>query len=196
MRHWDNLLDLSTGVNPDFFGFIFYSKSPRYFQDQERKIPNEIPPEKRVGVFVNEKLNIIKSISLKFDIKIIQLHGSESPEYCQKLIDEGFTIIKAFGIKTTQDLEPIKSYTAHCHYFLLDTKTKTHGGSGEKFDWQILDQLPGTKPFFLSGGIDVNDIKEIKNLQKEAFAIDINSRFEIKPGLKDISKISTFKSTF
>jgi len=193
MRERDNLRELAEKVNPDFTGFIFYPNSPRYFLDGTEEIPNEILSENRVGVFVNAPLAEVIGLAEMFKIKNIQLHGNETPEFCKAIIDEGFTVIKAFGIVEIKDFDQMGKYVKSCHYFLFDTKTNDYGGSGKKFNWAMIDQVKIQKPFFLSGGVDLGDIEEIKNLKNQPFAIDINSRFEINPGKKDIEKIKLFK---
>lgn len=193
MREPGNLTELAEKVNPDYVGFIFHPNSPRYFLNGTEEIPGKIAPEKCVGVFVDSPLAEVTGLAEMFQIKNIQLHGNESPEYCKKLMNEGFTVIKAFGIMEAADLKQTENYTGSCHHFLFDTKTEKYGGSGKKFDWKILDEFESKLPFFLSGGIDVTDVDYIKNLKNLPYAIDINSRFEISPGLKDVEKISLFK---
>ena len=196
MRDSENLRELFDQVNPDFVGFIFHPGSPRYFLDGSEDIPDELPPEKRTGVFVNNSMEDIVGEAEYFDIRNIQLHGSESPEFCRMLREKGFTIIKAFGIKSEDDFQTLEDYKAVCDFFLFDTKTPKHGGSGKKFNWDILDKVDISKPYFLSGGIDLEDVDAMLNLKQMPFAIDINSRFEIEPGLKNIQKISAFKNKF
>lgn len=193
MRDSENLRELVDQVNPDFVGFIFHPGSPRYFLDGSEDIPDELPPEKRTGVFVNNNMEDIVGEAEYFDIKNIQLHGSESPEFCRMLREKGFTVIKAFGIKSKDDFQKHEDYKAVCDFYLFDTKTPQHGGSGKKFNWHMLDKVEVSKPYFLSGGIDVGDIDEIHKLKHQPFAIDINSRFENEPALKDIEKIKKFK---
>ena len=193
MRERDNLAELAEKVNPDFTGFIFHPKSPRYFLDGTEEIPDEILPENRVGVFVNATKAEVLGLARMFQLNNIQLHGNETHEFCKAIIDEGFTVIKAFGIKEIEDFDQLGKYVKSCHYFLFDTKTNDYGGSGKKFNWAMIDQVKIQKPFFLSGGVDSVDVKEIKNLKNQPFAIDINSRFEINPGKKDIEKIKLFK---
>lgn len=194
MRERANLRDLAEKVNPDFVGFIFYPETARYFLDGTEEIPEKIAPEKRVGVFVNAPIAEVTGLAKMFQIKNIQLHGHETPEYCRKIMDAGYMVVKAFGISGVADLKKVEAYQHACHYFLFDTKTENHGGSGKKFDWKILDQYKFQKPFFLSGGIDAANVHEISDLKTKPYAIDINSRFELSPGVKDIVKIELFKS--
>lgn len=194
MRDPENIRQLGEKVDPDFVGFIFYPGSVRYFPDGPEEIPAELPPEKRTGVFVNSSLTEIIGLARMFGLRNIQLHGSESTEFCRKLKETGFTVIKAFGISQKEDLMKTGGFTGSCDFFLFDTKTKKHGGSGRKFNWKMLDDVEISRPWFLSGGIDLLDVAAIKKLKSKPFAIDINSRFEIAPGRKDIQKILAFKN--
>ena len=194
MRDPENLRKLVDQVNPDFVGFIFHPGSPRYFLDGSEDIPEELPPEKRTGVFVNNSMEDIVGEADYFDIRNIQLHGSESPAICNELMAKGFTVIKAFGIKSEDDFQKIEDYKEVCDFYLFDTKTNTHGGSGQKFNWQMLDRIKISKPYFQSGGIDLDDVNDILNLKQQPYAIDINSRFEIRPAFKDNEKIKNFKT--
>jgi phosphoribosylanthranilate isomerase len=194
MREPENLRKLLNEINPDFVGFIFHPGSPRYFLDGPEEIPAGLAPEKRTGVFVNSSFEEVTGLAEMFNIKNIQLHGGESPQFCSSLKKAGYTVIKAFGIKTVEDFQQMNAYEEFCDFFLFDTKTPGHGGSGKKFNWEMLNKIEISKPYFLSGGIDADDVDGIKNLRQNPFAIDINSRFEIMPGLKDIEKIKTFKN--
>lgn len=194
MRDPENIRELMQLVDPDFVGFIFHPGSVRYFLDGPEVIPAELPPEKRTGVFVNSSLEEITGLSRMFGLRNIQLHGSESPEFCSTLKNAGFSVIKAFGISQKEDLMKIENFTGSCDFFLFDTKTNKHGGSGRKFNWKWLNDTEISSPWFLSGGIDLPDVSEIKKLKSKPFAIDINSRFEIEPGIKDIQKIIALKN--
>lgn len=179
----------------DFIGLIFYSKSPRYainLLPQELSVlPDSVD---RVGVFVNEDIENIAELKNKYSLTHIQLHGHESPEFCEKCLELG-KVIKAFNISEISDLAKVKEYVEVCDYFLFDTKTSGYGGSGLKFDWRILNAYHENIPFFLSGGISESDIDNINNLSLPLlYALDLNSRFEIEPGLKDINKLSNFMS--
>jgi phosphoribosylanthranilate isomerase len=190
----ENLRELENRVSPDFIGFIFYPKSKRNFFRGNGQIHQAIPPEKRVGVFVNENLPTIIETAKQLEISTIQLHGNETPAFCADLKKKGFRIIKAFGIRNAEDFSRYREYEGCCDFFLLDTKTEKHGGSGQKFDWQLLDDFPSETPYLLSGGIAPGDEEKIGQLKKKPFALDINSRFETEPGTKDIERILTFKS--
>jgi phosphoribosylanthranilate isomerase len=182
-------------LNPDYIGFIFYKHSKRYIGDQiieeiHRLIPTNIL---KVGVFVDEPFHSLLEKYRLNKLNILQLHGSELPGYCLKLKKRGITVIKAFLITEDFDFECIKSYEPCCDYYLFDTAGLTVGGTGIKFNWDLINQYKGSKPFFLSGGIGASDCHSIRNiLHPELFAVDVNSGFETKPGIKDILKVSTF----
>jgi len=177
---------------PDYMGFIFYRNSSRYAAEELTPIQTSGMVENviKVGVFVNEEFQMIKQICLDFQIDTVQLHGTESPVLCQKLKDFGYSVIKSFGIYDEFDFEELNAYEKHCDFFLFDIKTSTYGGSGKRFEWDLLKQYQLNIPYFLSGGITLNDLDEIKTIKdKNLFAIDVNSRFEIEAGLKDTSKV-------
>lgn len=189
MRDSDNIRELMK-VKPDYMGMIFYPKSARYVENMPA-MDLDIP---LVGVFVNEFTEVILQKSKEFGFSMVQLHGNESVEQSQELKDLGFELIKVFGVMDQLPLKEMKPYVSVVDYFLFDTKTPKHGGSGEKFDWSILSSYNLEKPFFLSGGIDLEDLAIIRNLDLPLLhAVDINSRFELKPALKDIKKIQSFK---
>ncbi len=183
-------------LQPDYMGFIFYGKSPRLISDVSAELIKYIPSEiKTVGVFVNEDLENVKDKVNLLKLKAVQLHGSESTEYCAELKSTFPTleVIKAFGIDEDFDFSALEPYLAVADYFLFDTKTKAHGGSGKTFNWSVLDRYTYTKPYFLSGGIDLEHTTAIKNINDDRlYALDINSRFETEPGLKDAAKIKEF----
>ncbi len=183
-------------LQPDYLGFIFYAKSPRLISEVSAELIKYIPSEiKTVGVFVNEELEKVKDKVNLLKLKAVQLHGSESPEYCEALKSTFPTleVIKAFGIDEDFDFSALQPYLKAADYFLFDTKTKVHGGSGKTFNWSVLDQYTYTKPYFLSGGIDLEHSTAIKKINDERlYALDINSRFETEPGLKDAAKIKEF----
>ena len=189
MRDSDNIRELME-VKPDFMGMIFYQKSSRYVEE----LPQTDLDVATVGVFVNESTEVIQEKSKKFGFQMVQLHGSESVEQAEELKLLGFKVIKVFGVMDQLPLEEMKPYESTVDYFLFDTKTSQHGGSGQKFDWSILESYDLDKPFFLSGGIDLEDLESIKALNiPQLYAVDINSRFERAPAVKDIQKIKSFK---
>ncbi len=201
MRDADNISELIK-LKPDYMGFIFYDKSKRFVSNfPEVEIPSDI---KKVGVFVNEAIDDVIEIAEKNKLEAIQLHGNESPEYCNQLrhselVSEShpIEIFKAFSIDNNFDFSKTDAYQKVCDFLLFDTKGKDYGGNGVKFNWQVLDKYKGETPFLLSGGISKIDVSEIKKISHKAFlGIDINSGFEIEPALKNINDIKEFKQNF
>jgi phosphoribosylanthranilate isomerase len=194
MRDPGNLIELIK-LKPDFVGFIFYPKSKRFVPDDiANKIVDIVPKEtEKVGVFVNELASeIIRKINL-FGLDLVQLHGDESPEYCKDLISIGIKTIKAFGIDNNFDFSTLIEYEDFCDYFLFDTKDSSYGGTGKKFDWLKLEEYKLSKPFFLSGGIGIADVEGIKKLDSlPIYSLDVNSKFELEPALKNISLLKEF----
>ena len=193
MRNPQNITRLLE-LKPDFIGFIFYKKSARYVDHLSSEVVNLIPSSiQKVGVFVNEEVEEMLRISQKYQLNSIQLHGKESIEICQQVKAAGLICIKAFSIEKPEDFAATKAYESYADYFLFDTKTPSHGGSGIKFDWSMLQNYKGETPFFLSGGISFEDTEKIKKLiHPLLFCLDINSRFEIEPGMKDIQVVKHF----
>jgi len=180
---------------PDFIGFIFYPGSKRYVgKTPDRSLFNNIPSGiLKTGVFVNGEPSLIVETTKSYGLDLVQLHGDESAKYCKSLQKAGITIIKAFGISNSFDFTTLEKYVEVCEYFLFDSKTGNGGGSGSKFDWAKMEEYHLGKSFFLSGGIGPEDAASIRQIKhKSLFAIDINSRFEIRPGLKDKNMIETF----
>jgi phosphoribosylanthranilate isomerase len=180
-------------------GFIFWEKSARYFDGIIPELPKSI---KKVGVFVNETVDgILKKIE-KHDLQAVQLHGNESVEFCMDLknkIDNAVEIIKVFSVNDEFDFEVLKLFESVCDYFLFDTKGKLPGGNGTTFDWEVLKNYPSTKPFFLSGGIGIEELENVKQVLKTSlpiYAIDVNSKFEIEPGLKNIELLNLMVESF
>lgn len=187
----------------DFAGFIFYPKSPRYIGEMssvlrsEFKVVSSKPNIQKVGVFVNAAIEDIKKAIADFDLQLVQLHGDESPEFCLEL-QQYILIIKAFRINNETDIDDIvEPFENACNYYLFDTVTKLYGGSGEKFNWDMLRKAQINKPFFLSGGISLDDIEKVKSFQHPyLYAIDVNSKFEVSAGVKDMDKVKSFVSNF
>lgn len=197
MRHHQNILDL-VSLEPDYIGFIFYPKSPRYAGNILKPETTALIPEhiRKTGVFVNAESKTIKEICQKFGLNTVQLHGKESIDQCRELKEEGYEVIKAFSLKDKKDIEKTDAYKEVCDFFLFDTPTKQHGGSGQKFDWSILSGFEPARPFFLSGGIESGDAPGIlKKCPTTPYALDINSRFETEPGLKNLGTIEQFIKT-
>ena len=182
MKYSENILEVSQ-LLPDYLGFIFYEKSSRFFDGEIPEISESV---KKVGVFVNATLEEIKSKIKKYDLDLIQLHGNETPEFCSNLKQESIEIIKVFSVDDDFDFKILEAYENVCDYFLFDTKGKLHGGNGFTFNWQILEKYKSKKPLFLSGGIGIEEIAKIKTLNLPIFAIDVNSKFEMEPGLKNV----------
>ena len=194
MKYPDNILEVSQ-LLPDYMGFIFWEKSSRFFDGEIPNLPKSI---QKVGVFVNTSFDEIVSKIKKYHLDLIQLHGNESVELCTDLKKENIQIIKVFSVNDDFDFNVLEPYEAVCDYFLFDTKGKLPGGNGIVFDWKVLETYPSKKPFFLSGGIGIEEIASVKQLLKTNLpihAIDINSKFEIEPGLKNIELLKEFKNT-
>lgn len=176
----------------DFMGFIFYAKSPRYVGELIRNISSNIS---KVGVFVDEDINVLEKLCVANDLQYVQLHGNESVEYCSALKKRNIGVIKAFRVKTDGDLKDINRYKDVTDYFLFDTKSSVYGGSGKSFDWSILFNRDIPVPFFISGGINLDNIEELLKLELNNFVgIDINSGFEESPGNKELDKIKKLKT--
>ncbi|CAN1558471.1 TrpF Phosphoribosylanthranilate isomerase [Flavobacteriaceae bacterium] len=190
MKFPENILEVGA-LLPDFMGFIFWEKSSRYFDGEIPMLPKSI---KKVGVFVDESFEIIVSKIDKHKLNCIQLHGNETVEFCQKLKELPIEIIKVFSIKDNFDFEILKEFESVCDYFLFDTKGELPGGNGTTFDWNLLKKYPSNKPFFLSGGIGIEEIKLLKEMNLPIYGIDVNSKFEIEPGLKNTELLKSFQS--
>jgi phosphoribosylanthranilate isomerase len=187
MKYPDNILEVGA-LLPDYMGFIFWEKSARYFDGIIPELPKSI---RKAGVFVNGTVEeIVKKIK-KYDLQAVQLHGNESVAFCSNLknnIDSTIEIIKVFSVNDNFNFEVLKPFEEVSDYFLFDTKGKLPGGNGTTFDWKVLEKYPSTKPFFLSGGIGIEELEAVKQIVKTnlpVYAIDINSKFEIEPGLKN-----------
>ena len=187
MRNAENIREVSA-LGIDLMGFIFWPKSSRYVSEPPSYLPTDC---KRVGVFVDASLEDIRQHIHDYQLDIVQLHGHESPEFAKAL--KPAIIIKAFNIATAEDLKQTKPYEGIVDYFLFDTKAQLPGGSGEQFDWSVLSQYEGTTPFLLSGGIGPDDAERIKTFHHErCIGIDLNSRFELAPALKDVHQLKEF----
>lgn len=196
MRDTENISGV-TSARPDYIGFIFYPESKRFVgadfsYEKLMMIPETI---KKVGVFVNEIPGIVLKNCQCLDLDVVQLHGNEIPEYCRQIKQAGITVFKAFSVDENFDFEILKSYSGVCDSFLFDTKGHLPGGTGQKFDWQLLEKYQGETPFFLSGGITPDDLEAIQQFNHpQLYGLDINSGFEISPALKDIEKVRKFIS--
>ena len=206
MRDADNIRDISA-LGVDMIGLIFYPPSPRYVQQFSSGagiIPDYAPDmgktPLRVGVFVDDMPQNIVTRVYNYKLDYIQLHGNEPRETLENLratidpdIKPKVKIIKAISVSSAEDIKKYKEYVGAADLFLFDTKCKTVGGSGEQFDWQVLQAYDGDVPFLLSGGIGPDDVERIKNFHHpKCIGIDLNSKFEIEPALKDVEKLKQF----
>jgi phosphoribosylanthranilate isomerase len=195
MKYPNNILEVGS-LLPDYMGFIFWDKSARYFDGTLPTLPKTI---KKTGVFVNASQDEILSKVTNHDLQAVQLHGHESVAFCQDLkntLANTIEIIKVFSVDSEFDFNQIEPFETVCDYFLFDTKGKLPGGNGTTFDWKVLEQYPSQKPFFLSGGIGLDEIDLVKQILKTdlpIYAIDVNSKFEIEAGLKNKEKLDRFK---
>jgi len=186
MKFSENISEIES-LKPDFMGFIFYKKSKRFFNESKLILNDKI---NRVGVFVNQDISEVIKIVKKHKLNYAQLHGEEDVKYCLS-IKSICKVIKVFKIDNTFNFDSIKKFENVSDYFLFDTKTNLHGGSGKKFDWTILKNYNSKKYFFLSGGISEDDVEEIKKIKKihPIIGIDINSKFELPNLKKDRKRI-------
>lgn len=195
MKFTENIQQVAA-LQPDYLGFIFYEKSKRNFEGIIPAFPKSI---KKTGVFVNEYLEILVSLAEEYQLEAIQLHGDEAVSYINELKNHlpKIEIIKVFSIKDSFDFDVLKPYLETVDYFLFDTKGEEKGGNGIQFDWRVLEKYPFQKPFFLSGGIglyDVEKLQEIIQSNLPIYGLDVNSKFEIEPGKKNIEALKKFKN--
>lgn len=191
-------IDRLSDIGATFAGMIFYPKSPRYvlrhLTTAQIKKENRV---NKVGVFVNASTDHVLQMVDECRLHMVQLHGDESPKYCEKIADY-ISVVKAFRLSDNDHIEwMIKPYMGVCDMFLFDTEGAGYGGTGKKFNWKVLEGSIIGKPFFLSGGIQPDDTDKLKAFALEPvanalFAIDINSKFEISPGVKDMDKVAKF----
>lgn len=212
MRDAQNIREVSQ-LGVDMIGMIFYPKSPRYVEMQSSHagiIPDYAKEDigvsvssktpARVGVFVDDMVQNIVTRVVNYHLDYVQLHGNEPREMCENLrstldpdIRPGIKIIKAISVSDASDIQKYKEYVGAVDLFLFDTKCKTMGGSGQQFDWQVLEQYDGEVPFLLSGGIGPEDASCLHAFHHpKCIGIDLNSRFEIEPGVKDVEKLKGF----
>ena len=211
MRDAQNIREVSQ-LGVDMIGMIFYPKSPRYVEMQSSHagiIPDYVKEDiniksakspARVGVFVDDMVQNIVTRVVNYRLDYVQLHGNEPREMCENLrltldpdIRPGIKIIKAISVSDASDIQKYKEYVGAVDLFLFDTKCKTVGGSGQQFDWQVLEQYDGEVPFLLSGGIGPEDASRLHAFHHpKCIGIDLNSRFEIEPGVKDAEKLKGF----
>jgi len=193
-KHQKNIAEIEL-LNPDYIGFIFYKNSSRNFSNSKIELAGNAL---KVGVFVNESFEEIIRLKSKYNLDLVQLHGDESSKFCEKLFNAKIKVIKSFNIDKKFNFNNLKIYNKFCKYFLFDTKGELYGGNGVVFDWRILENYNEQTFYFLSGGIGLENFKELSlflktNAAKKCIAIDVNSKFEIKPGIKDTVKLKEFK---
>jgi len=193
MKSPENIKAVSE-LKPNLMGFIFYPKSPRYAEPLNTQALEALPPAiKKIGVFVNESLENILTIMYKYKLDGAQLHGAEMAGICGELKSVGYIVIKVFPIAEAYNFRVTKAYEGTCNYFLFDTKTEAYGGSGVKFNWKILNEYSGKTPFLLSGGIAADDAAAILKIEHPQFAgVDLNSKFEVSPGFKNLELLNGF----
>jgi phosphoribosylanthranilate isomerase len=196
MRDPENISGVVAAL-PDYLGFIFYPKSKRFVGFGPSLEVLDIIPDttKKVGVFVDETPEKVLKIVQNWKLNVVQLHGHETPEYCQQIQGSGIPVFKAFSVDESFDFDTLDAYSGVCNYFLFDTKGQLLGGTGQKFNWQLLENYKGGVPFFLSGGIGPDDLEAVLSFSHlQLFGIDINSGFEISPALKKVENVKYFIS--
>lgn len=192
MREPENIVAIAA-LAPDYLGFIFWAPSSRYVNQSTPTLTEEI---KKIGVFVDATLDYIETIIKEHQLQAVQLHGNETSAYCKQIQYLGVEVIKAFSIQNDFDFSELKAYENSCDFFLFDTKGELPGGNGYCFDWSILKAYPSKKPFFLSGGIGIENVEDLQKLLKTnlpIYAIDVNSKFESAPGIKKVNELRQFK---
>lgn len=192
LKHPDNILEVAQ-LLPDYMGFIFYEKSPRYCNAILPEVPKSI---QKVGVFVQASISEIITKVKNYNLDLVQLHGGESVSFCQELLAtlhleklEKVQLIKVFSVENELDTKHIATFETCCDFFLFDTKSPSYGGTGNAFDWSILQHYSSAKPYFLSGGISLENLTVIKQLNHSPYALDVNSKFEDVPGVKNSTQL-------
>jgi phosphoribosylanthranilate isomerase len=187
----DNILEVAA-LQPDYLGFIFFEKSTRNFIGSIPELSESII---KTGVFVDASIEFVIEKIKEYNFGAVQLHGKESPEYCEKINNLGVEVFKVLSIKNDFDFEILKPYESVVDYFLFDTKGEHPGGNGFVFDWSVLKKYTSEIPFILSGGIGLNEVEAIKEIMQSdlpVYALDLNSKFEIKPALKNAGALKKF----
>ena len=203
LREPENILAVAS-LPVDWLGFIFYAKSPRAVKadlgEWLSKQEEALTGKKRVGVFVNAEIEEVLNAVHDFQLDYVQLHGEESPEYCQLIRNLMETtsmrkaqLIKAFRVSEAFNFDSVYHYASHCAFVLFDTMGKNHGGNGTQFNWELLNKYQGVTPFLLSGGIGPEDVEAVQAFRHpQLYGIDVNSKFETSPGVKDFEALKTF----
>ncbi len=195
MRDAANIADIAL-LPIDYMGFILYPKSPRFIFKIQNAIRSVLSERiKKTAVSVNLSQQLLLDVVNEFNFSAVQVHGKESPEYCNFLKKEKpeLTIFKAVGVDAHFDFNSLTDYRNEIDFFLFDTKSEAHGGTGKKFSWHVLDSYKLEKPFFLSGGISLDDVETLKLFNHpQCVGYDINSRFERAPALKNVELVAQF----
>lgn len=195
LKHPGNIREV-LALQPDYIGFICYAGSKRFIDKLDANWLSDLKGVKKTGVFVNADIHRVTSAIQQYGFEAVQLHGDETPAYCTALADRGVETIKAFGIDERFDWGVLETYETVVDYYLFDTQSAQHGGTGKRFDWKLLGGYQGRKPFFLSGGIGADNITDALTLgDGRLYALDLNSRFETAPGIKDIASLKNTLQT-
>ncbi len=194
MRDDDNIRAIAS-IDPDYMGFIFYKGSSRHVSMATPNLPSSI---KKVGVFVNASYDTIVEKINTHNLQAVQLHGEETPEFCKSLQGHNVEIIKVFSIKNAFNFDTLSPYESVCDFYLFDTKGPLSGGNGYCFDWSVLENYPSTKPYFLSGGIGLENLDQLQEFKTSVaatycHAVDVNSKFEVSPAKKNKESLEKFK---
>jgi phosphoribosylanthranilate isomerase len=187
----ENILAVAA-LKPDYLGFIFFEKSARNFTGE---IPVLDAAITKTGVFVDASFEFVKNKIEEYDFRAVQLHGKESAEFCRQLKKLGVEVFKVFSVKYDFDFMRLNEYEGIVDSFLFDTKGEYPGGNGETFDWKVMKNYTSQTPFILSGGIGLDEVKSVAEIRKTGLpihALDLNSKFEKKPAVKDIEKLKEF----
>jgi len=187
LKHPDNIREVMA-LQPDYIGFICYPGFKRFIDKLEANWVKELQGVKKTGVFVNADIDRVKSAIMQYGFQAVQLHGAETPAYCAALANLSVEIVKAFGVNEQFDWTIANTYENVVDYYLFDTKSNHHGGTGKRFNWALLEGYTGSKPYFLSGGISAENMADALGLgDNRLYALDLNSRFETAPGIKNIT---------
>lgn len=191
MRDSENISQVMT-LQPNYMGFIFWEPSPRYV-DLDTPALKAV---KKTGVFVNASQSFIEEKIIQHKLNAVQLHGKESPDFCKQILNNEVEVIKAFSVNEDFNFSVLTPYETVCDFYLFDTKATLPGGTGLQFDWNLMKKYPSTKPFFISGGIGPNHVDSLLAFEKlnlPLYAVDVNSKFETAPGIKNIESLKMFK---
>lgn len=188
MRDAANIREVAE-LGPDFMGFIFYARSPRYV-GEDFAMPALPEGIQKTGVFVNEPVENVLRLAGQYGLNYVQLHSDETPAYCAEIKKAGLKILKAFAVDAAFDFGQLKAFEGVVDFFLFDTKGDGYGGHGRAFDWGVLSGYEGNTPFLVAGGVSNDNIGELLKLEHPLFyGIDVNSRYEISPGMKDVGAL-------